>query len=103
MIHGDVVIFDDLPSLALEPSELPIYDREIELASLHRDTRTGAEHYLIRYPAGLRDARAGGGELLPVRHRLRRPVRRASGRGLVRRAGGRWHDLGTYAEVVLHR
>lgn len=53
MTNGDVVISADLPSVALAPSRLPIYDREIELALLHRDVRSGAEHYLIRYPEGL--------------------------------------------------
>jgi redox-sensitive bicupin YhaK (pirin superfamily) len=33
---------------------LAIYDREIEIAQLHIDERSGAEHYLIRYPQGLR-------------------------------------------------
>lgn len=33
---------------------LPIYDREIEIAQLHIDERSGAEHHLIRYPEGLR-------------------------------------------------
>jgi hypothetical protein len=53
MAYGDVVISSDLPSVALAPSQLPIYDREIELAVLHRDVESGAEHYLIRYPEGL--------------------------------------------------
>ena len=54
MALGDIVISADLPTASLRPSTLPIYDRPIELALLHRDERTGAEHYLIRYPEGLR-------------------------------------------------
>ena len=57
---GDVIVTSDLPALALSSSQLPIYDRPIELALLHRDERSGAEHYLIRYPEGLRS--------LPHRH-----------------------------------
>ena len=53
MANGHVIICADLPSAALARSRLPIYDREIELALLHRDDRSGAEHYLIRYPEGL--------------------------------------------------
>jgi hypothetical protein len=53
MVTGDVIISTDLPAVALAPSQLPIYDRPIELALLHRDARSGAEHYLIRYPEGL--------------------------------------------------
>jgi hypothetical protein len=49
-----VLLLDDLESVQLQPSRLPIYDRDIELALLHRDARSGAEHYLIRYPRGLR-------------------------------------------------
>ena len=54
MTIGDVVLTADRPTVALTPSQLPIYDRAIELALLHRDERSGAEHYLIRYPEGLR-------------------------------------------------
>lgn len=60
MHHGDVVISADLPTLALTSASPAIYDREIELALLHRDERSGAEHYLIRYPEGLQS--------LPHRH-----------------------------------
>ena len=36
------------------PSQLEIYDREIGVRLLHQDSVSGAEHYLIRYPAGLK-------------------------------------------------
>lgn len=36
-----------------EPSRLAIYDRDIGVRLLYRDPRSGAEHYLIRYPANL--------------------------------------------------
>lgn len=47
---------EQLASVELRSSRLPIYDREIELALLHRDERTGAEHYVIRYPEGLQSS-----------------------------------------------
>lgn len=43
-----------LASATLEESQPSIYDRPIGLRLLHRDGHTGAEHYLVRYPAGLR-------------------------------------------------
>jgi quercetin dioxygenase-like cupin family protein len=49
----DAVIVADLARLELEPSQQAVYDRPIGLRQLHRDARTGAEHYLVRYPAGL--------------------------------------------------
>jgi quercetin dioxygenase-like cupin family protein len=52
--HGDAVVVDNLPSLELRPSRSVIYDREIELRLLAEDPVSGAEHYLVRYPAGLR-------------------------------------------------
>jgi quercetin dioxygenase-like cupin family protein len=43
-----------LASTPLEESHPIIYDRPIGLRLLHRDEASGAEHYLVRYPAGLR-------------------------------------------------
>ena len=43
-----------LASMPLEESQPVIYDRPIRLRLLHRDPQSGAEHYLIRYPEGLR-------------------------------------------------
>jgi quercetin dioxygenase-like cupin family protein len=57
MEFGAAIIVDDLSSVDLAPSQPVIYDREIGLRLLHRDPRTGSEHYLIRYPAGLRARR----------------------------------------------
>jgi quercetin dioxygenase-like cupin family protein len=54
MDHGRAVIIDALRSVELEPSRSVIYDREIGLRLLYEDPDSGAEHYLIRYPAGLR-------------------------------------------------
>ena len=82
---GDVVISADLPNVTLSPSQLPIYHRPIELALLHRDERTGAEHYVIRYPEGLRS--------LPHRHSAAHTIVVLEGaleaNGALRRAPGR--------------
>jgi quercetin dioxygenase-like cupin family protein len=51
------VLQDDLASLELEPSQPAIYDRPIGLRLLYQDPRSGAEHYLIRYPPNLRTQR----------------------------------------------
>jgi len=50
---SDSVAHPDLASMALEESQPAIYDRPIGVRLLHREPRTGAEHYLIRYPNGL--------------------------------------------------
>ena len=57
MPYGRAVVVDQLGSVELEPSQSVIYDREISLRVLHQDPDSGAEHYLIRYPAGLRTRR----------------------------------------------
>jgi quercetin dioxygenase-like cupin family protein len=57
---GDVTIVDRLAALEMERSRPPVYDRDIELRLLYQDPVTGAEHYVVRYPAGLR--------ALPHRH-----------------------------------
>src|SRR5438067_13192893 len=54
MGSGRAIIVGDLRSTELRPSRSVIYDRAIELRTLHEDPATGAEHYLIRYPLGLR-------------------------------------------------
>src|SRR5438309_10785057 len=54
MEYGRAVIFDALRSVELELSRSVIYDREIGLRLLYEDPDSGAEHYLIRYPAGLK-------------------------------------------------
>ena len=57
MTGGQAVIVDGLASLPLEQSQPAIYDRPIGLRLLYQDPDSGAEHYLIRYPAGLRAQR----------------------------------------------
>lgn len=41
-------------SMSLDQSQPIIYDQPIGLRLLHQDRRSGAEHYLVRYPAGLK-------------------------------------------------
>jgi quercetin dioxygenase-like cupin family protein len=47
------IIFDRLATLELSQSRPVIYDRPIGVRLLYRDPGSGAEHYLIRYPAAL--------------------------------------------------
>lgn len=47
------VIIDDVRILPTRQAEMSIYDRPIDVATLHTDPDTGAEHYLVRYPPGL--------------------------------------------------
>lgn len=55
MTAPTAVILDDLKSRVGRPSSYPhIYDRDFELLPLHQDQRSGEEHYLARYPSGLR-------------------------------------------------
>jgi len=54
MKYGRAVIVDHLESVELRPGRSDVYDREIQLQTLFEDPKSGAEHYLIRYPAGLR-------------------------------------------------
>lgn len=53
MTPETALVVDNLESLSLTPTRQPIYDREIGIRLLHQDDSSGAEHYLIRYPAGL--------------------------------------------------
>jgi quercetin dioxygenase-like cupin family protein len=48
------IVLDDLASLELGQSQPEIYDRPVGLRLLYQDPSSGAEHYLVRYPAGLR-------------------------------------------------
>jgi hypothetical protein len=50
---SESVAHPDLASMALEESQPAIYDRPIGVRLLHLEPRTGAEHYMIRYPNGL--------------------------------------------------
>jgi hypothetical protein len=54
MEYGRAIIVDKLRSVELGRSQPVIYDREIGLRLLYQDPDSGAEHYLVRYPAGLR-------------------------------------------------
>jgi quercetin dioxygenase-like cupin family protein len=54
MKYGRAVIIDGLRSVELGRSSSVIYDREVGLRPLYEDPVSGAEHYLIRYPAGLK-------------------------------------------------
>lgn len=48
------VTSDRLSSTEMRPAHQAVYDREIELGLLYEDPTSGAEHYVVRYPAGLR-------------------------------------------------
>jgi quercetin dioxygenase-like cupin family protein len=55
--YGAAVIVGDLASLELNqpsPAAAAVYDRPIGLRLLHEDPDGGEEHYLVRYPAGLK-------------------------------------------------
>lgn len=54
MEYGNAIILDNVAALELDFSQPPIYDRRVELRLLHEDERSGAEHYLVRYPPGLK-------------------------------------------------
>jgi len=54
MEYGRAIIVDSLRSVELGQAQPVIYDREIGLRLLYQDPDSGAEHYLIRYPAGLK-------------------------------------------------
>jgi quercetin dioxygenase-like cupin family protein len=60
MRYGNATIVDDVGSAEMRRSRQEIYDRDVELHSLYQDPRSGAEHYVVRYPAGLK--------ALPHRH-----------------------------------
>ena len=60
MEYGDAVIVDDVTSVEMGRSKQPVYDRDFELRLLYEDPLSGAEHYVVRYPAGLK--------ALPHRH-----------------------------------
>jgi len=53
----NAVFFDQLAGRELGEAQPEIYDRPIGLRLLYQDPRSGAEHYLVRYPAGLRARR----------------------------------------------
>jgi quercetin dioxygenase-like cupin family protein len=57
MEYGEAVMIDNLRSLELRPpgdAAAAVYDRPIGLRELYSDPHSGEEHYLVRYPAGLK-------------------------------------------------
>jgi quercetin dioxygenase-like cupin family protein len=52
--YGETVILDHLDSVEMDASQQVVYDREIRLRLLYEDPESGAQHYLVRYPAGLK-------------------------------------------------
>jgi quercetin dioxygenase-like cupin family protein len=54
MGYGRAIIVGQLGSIELDRSQPVIYDREIGFRLLFQDPGSGAEHYLVRYPAGLK-------------------------------------------------
>jgi quercetin dioxygenase-like cupin family protein len=52
--YGAAVILDHLESVEVGRSRPVIYDRDIGMRLLYEDPDSGEEHYLIRYPAGLK-------------------------------------------------
>lgn len=51
--YGSAIVVEGLDTLPLSSTQQPIYDREFEIRQLYVDEVSGAEHYLIRYPAGM--------------------------------------------------
>ncbi len=60
MEQGQAIIVDHPSSIEMGRSRQPVYDREFEIRLLYEDPSTGAEHYVARYPPGLK--------ALPHRH-----------------------------------
>ena len=54
MKFGRAIIIENLRSLELRAARQPVYDGEFELQLLYEDADSGEEHYLARYPAGLK-------------------------------------------------
>jgi quercetin dioxygenase-like cupin family protein len=57
MQYGEATIVDNLRALELQPpgaAAAAVYDRPIGLRQLYADASSGAEHYLVRYPPGLK-------------------------------------------------
>lgn len=57
MKYGQATIIDDVGQLEVAPpgaAAAAIYDRPIALRLLYEDPASGEEHYVVRYPAGVR-------------------------------------------------
>jgi quercetin dioxygenase-like cupin family protein len=55
--YESATIIDHLGSLELQepgPQAASVYDRPIALRLLYQDPSSGEEHYLVRYPAGVK-------------------------------------------------
>lgn len=52
-VASTTVVVEDLATQELRDSDIEIYDRSIGVRLLYRHPVTGADHYLIRYPAGI--------------------------------------------------
>jgi quercetin dioxygenase-like cupin family protein len=52
-VQDDTVIVNDVGALELTASQPAIYDQPIKLRLLYTDAGSGAEHYVVRYPAGM--------------------------------------------------
>ena len=52
-MESSATIIDGLATLELRETSQPVYDRPFELQLLYEDPRSGAEHYVVRYPQGL--------------------------------------------------
>lgn len=53
MSYGAATILDHLSAAALEPTHSVVHDGAFSVRLLFQDPRSGAEHYLVHYPAGL--------------------------------------------------
>jgi quercetin dioxygenase-like cupin family protein len=53
MTHGRAIVVEGLKSAEFRETSQPVYDRPFKLRLLYQDPRSGAEHYLVRYPVGL--------------------------------------------------
>lgn len=53
MATGTPVVVHDVRSVPLRASVQEIYSEPIELQQLYADPRSGAEHYVVRYPPTL--------------------------------------------------
>lgn len=57
MNYGKAIMVDDVRQLKLESpgaAAAAIYDQPIALRQIYEDPESGEEHYVVRYPAGVR-------------------------------------------------
>jgi quercetin dioxygenase-like cupin family protein len=52
-VRSSAVVVEALRELELRETTQPVYDRPFFVRLLYEDSRSGAEHYLVRYPRGL--------------------------------------------------